>query len=227
MKTKLLALATVGAVLLASSANANLITNGDFETGDLTGWSTFTTINGTLGTSGVVPFNTTGAGASNSARFRVGQVSFTPTIHRGGGIFQNISVLSAGTLDLGVDIASYSPFHTNYSGGMVSLLLDGLVVASHDFGHITIGTTERSSLAATIAVTAGTHEVKILMTRPYIQTTATPQQYLDNVTALLTPDLPATVPPSQTAEVPEPGTLAVFGIGLAGLGWARRRRSMR
>jgi hypothetical protein len=35
-------LGTVGA------ANANLLSNGDFETGDFTGWTFFTTANGTI-----------------------------------------------------------------------------------------------------------------------------------------------------------------------------------
>ena len=35
-------------LLFLSNANANLITNGDFETGDISGWSSFTTSNGTI-----------------------------------------------------------------------------------------------------------------------------------------------------------------------------------
>jgi hypothetical protein len=57
--------------------NAGFI-NGNFGTGDLTGWTVFTTSNGTNGTfngvalPNVVSFDTTGTGATNSALFEVG-----------------------------------------------------------------------------------------------------------------------------------------------------------
>ena len=63
-------LLTIGASLaLASPANAELIQNGGFVTNDFTGWSLFTTANGTLGHSpapGVVSFDVTGSGAQNA-----------------------------------------------------------------------------------------------------------------------------------------------------------------
>lgn len=39
MKTKLIIAICLGSLIWVGSATANLITNGDFETGDLTGWS--------------------------------------------------------------------------------------------------------------------------------------------------------------------------------------------
>jgi hypothetical protein len=38
-----------------------------------------------------------------------------------------------------------------------------------------------------------------------------------------TPPAPPSTPP--TSQIPEPGTLAIFGLGLAGLGFARRRKT--
>ena len=64
-----------GAFFGAVSAHAGLI-NGGFETGDLSGWTRFTTANGSLPDLGdeVVPFDMDGDGAlSNAARFRVGE----------------------------------------------------------------------------------------------------------------------------------------------------------
>src|SRR5215469_11867190 len=69
---------------------SNLISNGNFATGDLTGWTPFVTANGTNG-SGlpvVVSFDTTGTGASNSAQFNVGEADFPVGVQQGGGISQ-------------------------------------------------------------------------------------------------------------------------------------------
>ncbi len=38
---------------VASAVGSNGIVNGDFETGSLSPWTTFTTANGTIGTAGV------------------------------------------------------------------------------------------------------------------------------------------------------------------------------
>jgi len=206
---------TLGLLLIAVArqANATLIINGDFETGTLAGWTTFTTANGTLGTGfpNVVPFDTNNDGtATNSAQFRVGQVSFDLGVPAGGGIFQNITT-GAAPLTLGLDIAALSPDGPN-SGGLFELLLDGSVIDSFDFGDILAGATEFSMLAALQMVSAGTHEVRIRMTRLFLQGGGTPEQYLDNIIA------------TQAAPVPEPSTMLLLGSGLAGLGYFRRRR---
>ena len=87
----------------ASGVNATLLTNGDFETGNLNGWTTFTTTNGTIGTPSVTSFDVTGAGASLAAGFNVGNVQ-NPG-NNGGGIFQTFN-FGGGSLSVSVDIAS-------------------------------------------------------------------------------------------------------------------------
>src|SRR5437588_11523833 len=70
----LLAVVVLG--LTAVPASAAIVTNGDFETGNLTGWTTFTTAGGTANAGSaptVSSFDTTGSGASNAAQFNVGQ----------------------------------------------------------------------------------------------------------------------------------------------------------
>ena len=195
---------------LATSANALLI-NGDFETGNLNGWSTFTTANGTIGTPGVSSFDVTGSGASLAAVFNVGNVQ-NPG-NNGGGLFQAFN-FGGGSLSVSVDIASSvigSP--ANGDAGEFSLQLDGVLIDFLDFGGITAGTTERGTLSGIVnGLLPGSHEFRVLMTRSFETSSGTPLQYIDNAVA------------SGASGVPTPGTLALFGLGLAGLGWLRRKQ---
>jgi len=73
------------AALIQSSyfvSGAPILLNGDFETGDLTGWTTFLTPNGSIGSTNgvpdVVPFDVTGGGTpSDAAQFEVGELAFS------------------------------------------------------------------------------------------------------------------------------------------------------
>jgi hypothetical protein len=185
----LAAVVAVASVCLAAPAVAgaagNLVTNGDFETGDLTGWTTFTTPNGTLGTGfpTVAMFDTTGTGASNAAKFEVGEVSFTG-LRVGGGIYQSVTT-PASLFSVSADTAvlhTFAAFNTDC--GLFELLVDGQVVASHAYGQCFQNVTVRFTLSATgLALTAGSHEIRIRMTRPFIaRLNQTPFQYVDNVT---------------------------------------------
>src|SRR5689334_21598400 len=62
-------------LLSVGRAHASLITNGDFETGDFTGWTLFVTEFGGIENPAVVPFDIDGDSIPTySARFDVGQV---------------------------------------------------------------------------------------------------------------------------------------------------------
>jgi len=55
----------------------------------------------------------------------------------------------------------------NGEGGRFELLVDGVVVDSHDFGFVAANTTKRFNLAGTVVIaTDGNHELSIQITRP-------------------------------------------------------------
>jgi hypothetical protein len=170
-------------VLFAARADSEAqLINGDFQTGDLTGWTLFTTAQGGLGGATVVLFDTANTGSpSDSARFEAGQTSGTVTgANYGGGIFQNVT-LGAGQLNVSLNIASGSP-GVNGDGGTFDLLLDGTVVASHAFSSMAPSQPQWSTLSYSGSVTSGAHQIEIEVLRgSYLQVGETPYQYLDNI----------------------------------------------
>jgi hypothetical protein len=196
------------------------LTNADFSAG-LTGWTTFVTANGSLGPAplpSTQSFDVDGDSVPTPAAwFQVGEQVFTG-LQEGGGIFQSFTT-GAGTLTMNADIAVFTQGPSNASGGIFTMLLDNVAVAVFDSGNTTSGQTERSSLNAVVAVGAGSHEIRFLMTRPFIHGTLgeTPFQYIDDVAL----DLNGVQTP-----IPEPATLSLFGAGLAAA-WARSRRTAR
>lgn len=189
---------------LAGTASAATLTNGDFETGDLTGWTTFVTPNGGIQPAGVSLFDTTGSGSSDAAYFTVGevagQVGNGPP--EGGGIYQSVTV-SGGTYKLSADIATLAGF--NADCGTYELIVDGAVVASHAFGECLAIDTYRSSLSAIVSLAAGSHEVRIRITRRYGPSM---MQHVDNV---------ALIPLDNTAPtISVPATITANATSAAG-----------
>lgn len=206
---------------LAVTAQANVV-NGDFQTGDLTGWTPFTTTNGTIGQAlglpNVVLFDTVAGVPSEAAQFNVGQV-MPPGVQEGGGIGQIVD-LSAGSHLFTADIASVdNPGGLNSAAGLFALLVNGTSVGSTDLGGFSSVTqTLRGTLSVPFTTaTAGEYDLQIEITRPFVggvSDTLTPLQYLDNVNVTGAP----------VTAVPEPTSLALFGTGLLGLGLILHRR---
>ena len=102
---------------------------------------------------------------------------------------------------MSADIAARAPSSANLSCGLFELLVDGAVVDSHDFSPVPddfsqcpAGTTVRATLsAAGLALSAGSHEVRIRIGRGFTTSAQTPREYVDNVSlTLVTAAMPTT-----------------------------------
>jgi hypothetical protein len=181
--------ACVGAgFALTPAARAAIVTNGDFATGDFTGWTLFTTSNGSLGPAGsglpaVTSFNVTGSGAQNAATFNVGEVLFDST-QQGGGITQTVT-LPGGLISFSANIAAQGGSGPNAEGGVFNVLLDGITEDTLDIGPINPNPAIiRDTLSFTTAETAGAHTLEILITRPFLNSVGaevTPDQFITNI----------------------------------------------
>ena len=163
--------------------------NGDFEATDLTGWTPFTTTNGTLGPGypQVVLFDTNNDGTpTSSAQFSVGQASnageTTDNVWEGGGIYQTVH-LAEGEYLITADIAVAFGIPQQgiaTPGGLFELLVDDVVVANHNFGDVYKNTTQHSLLASVPVYSTSYHEIRFRITRPGTPA-AELHQYIDNV----------------------------------------------
>ena len=205
--------AILAAALIQSSyfvSGAPILLNGDFETGDLTGWTTFLTPNGSIGSTNgvpdVVPFDVTGGGTpSDAAQFEVGELAFLG-VHtaQGGGILQDFTC-APGQYDVSLDFAAQNINSlSNAQGGMFSLFVDGNLLASMNIAEIGSGQILRGDLSATAGLGPGTHQIMVEITRSWLAgdgVVFTPLEYLDNISVTPVPE------PSQAA-------LGILGLTL-------------
>jgi hypothetical protein len=199
-------------MVTAGAAQAQLI-NGNFATGDFTGWTLINTANGGSALTQVTLFDTAGTGVPTySAEFEAGEVSGGEGgggLGQGAGISQDV-LLGAGQLGISLDIAATTPGN-NADAGTFELFLDGIVVASHAFGGINVGQTLRSTLNYTGTITAGTHDIAIEILRGYgAEYPDTPFEYIANVEL-------------SGSAVPEPAGASLAALGLTVLAIAIRR----
>ena len=203
--TRIMGLSLIAATTSTSSAG---LINPDFETGDYTGWTTYTTPFGTSGNgfSQVVQFDVDGdTNLSFAPEWRVGTIQ--TGVPAGAGVSQDIVVPLLNNVVLEVDIAAAAG-SSNGAAGFFELLFDGNVVDSHDFGSIVGGTVERETLTAVVpSVAPGIYEVALQATRNAAQASFTPRQYFDDFNVL----------------VPEPSTSFLTLLAMASIAALRCR----
>lgn len=223
---------TLFLICATSGLADSLLLNGDFETANLSGWTTFVTPNGVTSPSWVpeLPdvslFDVSGTGKPSLAgKFQVGEANYVsgePHTFQGGGIFQMFES-SGGPFTFSVNVAAYNPNNSpgwgaNRAPGVFSLLVDGVTLDTRNLYDVNGGDIQaleiiRSSLSATTVLDAGTHELRLLITRDALAQgytwPATPYGYLDDI---------------QVTLVPEPSTHALVGVVAAAAMIARRRR---
>src|SRR5579862_982212 len=208
----------LGVLMVAAPPAATagpILANGDFQTGLLMPWTTFTTANGSIDDSPhIVPFNTTGDMASLAVQLSVGENSYTG-LPEGGGIEQNFALSSGGTFDFFANIASQNTFDLpNADAGTFSILIDGAALASSVLGNFTYpctgdcNQTITGTLSGAVALAAGSHTFEVLITRDFL-CCGDVGEYVDNISL---------------SQVPEPATFGMAALALAGLALRRRNR---
>ena len=195
---------------LAVTAQADVITNGDFETGDFTGWTVRNTDNGQSTTTDVFMYDIDGGGPlpeSLAARFAVGQVTFQSGYWCGIEMVQDVNLVAGVEYEFDADVAAWR--HTaqgNAQGGMFEMILDGAVLDWWSAGGIGGSNPwdKYDHLSATYTPdSSGPYEIGMRITRPY-QCPGDVYQQVDNFTG-----------------IPEPATLTL--LAFAGLAVLRRR----
>ena len=111
---------------------------------------------------------------------------------------------TAGLYKVSVAIAAQQFYDMqNSEAGLFSILVDGTTVANDELGVINPSQILRGSLSGAVTLSAGPHNFQLMITRPWLSSTNTPDQYVDNL--------------SLSSAVPEPATLTLLGWHCWGL----------
>jgi hypothetical protein len=209
--TTFLAVLTLMLVVISAEATANLLTNGDFEMGDLTGWTwTPTQYSEATMNPTVVTFETTIGQPSLCFRVNPG----TDELHHGigqeeGGILSQTINLAKGTeYAVSVGAAAMQNLHAeNFDAGRIRLYIEGSLLWDWNIDDIDAYVTIRNSYSGTyVPAFTGLHDFELLFTRTYRNYSPVLYHYMDNASV-----------------IPEPTTVLLLALG-SGAAIRKRRQ---
>lgn len=178
--------------------SAEVLMATDFESKTLSGWTVFSTSNGTFGGTGfptvaLCDYGSRVSPPSHCLQVQVGQLHYAPTheVQQGGGIGL-ITKTIAGLIQLsarvGVTYHSHD-YKRNLNGGLFEWVVDDHVIADLDVGPMEDGGTVQHQFMGKIPVAAGRHTIQLRVTRPFQSGAGKPApvQYVDDVIVELLP----------------------------------------
>jgi hypothetical protein len=149
--------------------------NGDFETGNTTGWTVRNTGNGVGAPGTVEQYDIDGPGPKGStyaAKFAVGQLTFNSGVQEGVEVVQNLDLTGGVEYTISYSWGTRRDSGTgNAEGGVFAVIVDGQIVGT-PYSSGGIGGSNGSAKYGDYSVTytpaaSGTYEVGARITRPY------------------------------------------------------------
>jgi len=177
--------------------SAEVLMTTDFESGTFSGWTVFSTSNGTLGGKGFPTValcdHVNPVSPSHCLQVQVGQLHYAPTheLQQGGGIGLTTMTIS-GLIQLSarVGVTYHSPdYKRNLNGGLFEWVVDDQVIADLDVGPMEDGGTVQHQFTGKVPVPAGRHTIQLRVTRPFQSGAGKPApiQFVDDVMVELLP----------------------------------------